>query len=137
MADCKYCGDKAGFLRRRHKECESVHAAGWREMVSLAAAAAAAPDFSEAALQVSLAAIARRSWVEQDGINAAVAEGWREAVGSSLADGILTQDEEARLHEFRDRLALGADGASGKPRRSWTGPPATALCSTPGWPPWR
>lgn len=77
----------------------------------MAAMAAAAPDFSEAALRNGLAAIAQRSWVDEDGIHAAIAQGWREAVGASLADGILTQEEEFRLRAFRDRLALEADGA--------------------------
>ena len=78
----------------------------------MAAQEAVAADFNEAALHISLAAIAQRSRVRQEGIHAAIARGWREAVGESLADGILTQEEETRLRAFRDRLALDSDGSS-------------------------
>jgi hypothetical protein len=78
MGDCHYCGNKAGFLRSKHKECEAANAAGVREMVALAEQAAAAPNFNEAALQASLAAIAGRCWVDQTGIDAAIAEGWHQ-----------------------------------------------------------
>ena len=36
---------------------------------------------------------------------------WLIGVDHSMADGIITQDEEARLREFRDQLALGSDTA--------------------------
>ena len=39
-----------------------------------------------------------------------MAEGWRGGVGSSLADGILTRDEEERWREFRDRFTFQAPG---------------------------
>jgi hypothetical protein len=112
MADCKFCGKKVGFLRSKHKECEATNASGRREMAALAAQAASAPDFSEAALHISLSAIAQRSWIGEDGIRAAIAQGWHDAVRASLADGILTQEEEDRLRVFRDRLGLAGDNST-------------------------
>ena len=106
MADCKYCSKKGGLFRSEHKECATVHRDGWQRMVSLAAQAVGAPDFSEAALRENLAAIARSCFVDDDGISAAIAEGWQQAVGLALADGIITQEEENRLRDFRDRFAL-------------------------------
>ena len=53
--------------------------------------------------------IARRSFLSELDIRAAIADGWREAVRESLADGIVTREEEVRLREFRDAMALGAD----------------------------
>lgn len=53
--------------------------------------------------------IARRSFLNETDIRAAIADGWHEAVKESLADGIVTREEEVRLREFRDVMALGAD----------------------------
>ena len=106
MADCKYCGKKAGLFRKEHKECAVVYSNGWQRMVSLASQAVGAPDFSESALREDLAAIARSCFVDDDGISAAIAQGWQQAVGLALADGILTQEEENRLRDFRDQFAI-------------------------------
>lgn len=112
MGYCRFCGKSAGMLRSMHRECESKRATGYREMVKLAAQAASRPDFDEAHLQQVLTTIAGHSFVNEAGVRAAIAEGWREAVTTSLSDGILTQDEENRLREFRDRLALETSPAN-------------------------
>ncbi len=106
MADCSYCGQKAGFLRRKHKECETAYRTGRRQMVSRVAQAAGAADFSEVKLREDLAAIARACYIAEAEIGQTIAEGWRQAIGESLADSLLTQEEEARLRAFRDQFAL-------------------------------
>ena len=65
MADCSYCGQKAGFLRRKHKDCETAYRAGRRQMVSRVAQAAGAADFSEAKLREDLAAIASACYIAE------------------------------------------------------------------------
>ena len=106
MGSCKYCGGKAGFLRRSHKDCDNAHKAGRQRMVALVAEAAGQSHFSEAALLGDLETIAVASYVDEDGIRAAIAEGWHQAVREGLADGILTQDEEVRLRDFREQFAI-------------------------------
>ena len=75
-------------------------------MVNLAAEAARTHSFDEKALRLSLAEIARRPYVNGANVNQALEAGWKQGVGHSMADGIVTQAEESRLREFRDRLAL-------------------------------
>ena len=106
MGNCKYCARKAGFLRRSHKDCDNSHRAGRQRMVALVAEAAGRSNFSEAALLGDLKSIAADAYISEDGIRAAIAEGWHQAVKEGLADGILTQDEESRLRDFRDQFAL-------------------------------
>ena len=106
MGNCKHCGGKAGFLRRKHQECDAAYQTGRQQMVALVIEAAGRPDFSEPALLGELSAIAGGSFMDEDGIRAALAEGWRQSVKESLADGILTQDEEVRLRDFREQLAI-------------------------------
>ena len=77
-------------------------------MVAMAAGAAASTAFSQTQLRLDLLAVAQRLFFDGDGINAAVAEGWHRAVKERLSGCILTQNEEARLREFRDRFAVEA-----------------------------
>ena len=108
---CPFCRQKAGILSREHPECRRAHQAGWHEMVQLAAQAAGSPDFDESHLRLTLSAVAKISYGNEDTVNQALEEGWKQGVAHSMADGIITQDEEARLREFRDQLALGSDTA--------------------------
>ena len=48
----------------------------------------------------------QRSYGDGATVNQAPEEGWKQEVSHAMADGILTQAEEPRLREFRDRLAL-------------------------------
>ena len=80
------------LLRRQHPQCRDLHAEGVREMVQLAAQAAGAGGFNETALRQTLRAIA---------------DGWAQGVSHAMSDGILTNEEEARLRDCRDSLAIG------------------------------
>ena len=55
--------------------------------------------------------MAKISYGNEDTVNQALEEGWKLGVDHSMADGIITQDEEAQLRKFRDQLALGSDTA--------------------------
>ncbi len=114
MGNCKHCGNKAGFLRRSHKECDNTHRAGRQRMVALVAEAAGQSHFNEAALLGDLETIASGSYIDEDGIRAALAEGWHQAVREGLADGILTQDEEVRLRDFREQFAIEEQHKAGQ-----------------------
>ena len=108
---CPFCHQKAGIISREHPECRRAHQAGWHEMVQLAADAAGSRDFDEGHLRLTLSAVAKISYGNEDTVNQALEEGWKQGVAHSMADGILTQEEETRLREFRDQLALGTDTA--------------------------
>ena len=108
---CPFCNQKAGIISREHPECRRAHQAGWHEMVQLAADAAGSRDFDEGHLRLTLSAVAKISYGNEDTVNQALEAGWKLGVDHSMADGIITQDEEARLREFRDQLALGTDTA--------------------------
>ena len=108
---CPFCHQKAGILSREHPHCRRTFQAGWQEMVQLAAQAAGPPDFDEGRLRLTLSAVAKISYGNEDTVNQALEKGWKQGVVHSMADGIITQDEEARLRGFRDQLALGSDTA--------------------------
>ena len=108
---CRYCGNKAGLIARDHPGCRRTFDAGWDRMVRLAADAARTHAFDEKSLRLSLAEIARNSYGDGDTVNQALEEGWKRGVGHAMADGIITQNEETKLREFRDRLALADSSA--------------------------
>ena len=103
---CRFCRQQAGLLQRDHPECLRTHQAGWQEMVQLAAQAASAHTFNEAALRQTLQAIAQHSRATGEDIERALEEGFAQGVAQAMSDGIITRDEEERLRAFRDRLAL-------------------------------
>ena len=108
---CPLCHQKAGILSREHPQCRRIHDAGFQEMVSLAADATGSPDFDEGHLRLTLSAVAKISYGNEDTVNQALEAGWKQGVEHSMADGIITQEEETRLRQFRDQLALGSDTA--------------------------
>ena len=83
-------------------------------MVQLAAQAARAHTFNEAALRQNLRAIAQRSRATGEDIDRALEEGFRQGVAQAMSDGILTRQEEERLRTFRDHLALEQSAADSK-----------------------
>ena len=104
-------------------------------MVRLAAAAAASHTFDEKSLRLSLAEIARRSYGDGATVNQALEEGWKQGVSHAMADGIVSQSEEARLREFRDRLALDDGAEDQKATTLLERDPPTGSPWTPGSPP--
>ena len=110
---CRYCGQQTGLLKRDHPECRQTHQAGFKEMVQLAAQAAAAHSFNEVALRQSLQAIAQRCYATDLDIEQALEEGFARGIAQALTDGIMIRDEENRLRAFRDHLAL-EDNAAGQ-----------------------
>ena len=111
---CRYCGNKAGVIARDHTECRRTFDASWNRMVGIAADAARSHDFDEKSLRLSLAEIAHGSHGDGATVNEALEEGWKRGIAHAMADGILTQAEETKLREFRDRLALSSAAADPK-----------------------
>ena len=131
MATCRYCGQKAGFLRKQHGQCRDLHATGIREVTQLAAQAAGTSGFSRTALRSTLRAIANRAQATEDDTSQAIADGWAQGVQHAMQDGILTRQEETNLRDFRDRMDnQDLPGII-------TGPPPSPGHPRPGSPPWQ
>ena len=83
-------------------------------MVAIAAEAVRTHNFDEKTLRLTLAEIARCFYGDGATVNEALEEGWNQDVVHSMADGILTQQKETLVREFRDRLALDPAGIDRK-----------------------
>ena len=82
-------------------------------MEALALAATTDPEFNAEAVRQRLAEVGERTFAGEAHVTAALERGWERAVAESLASGALTQSEENRLREFRDKLALESGTAKG------------------------
>ena len=108
MAKCDLCGQEAGLLRKRHKECEATLQTGKSEIVALVAQSVlASPDLPS--LQVRLAEIGQRSFLTQADQKHLIIEAWQKAVDQALEDDILSSEEEESLMGFADSLFLTRD----------------------------
>ena len=85
---CPFCHQKAGILSREHPHCRRTFQAGWHEMVQIAADAAGSPDFDEGHLRLTLSAVAKISYGNEDTVNQTLEEGWKRGVAHSMADRI-------------------------------------------------
>ena len=102
---CRHCGQPADLFQKSHRQCRDLHTTGIQEMTQLAAQAAGTASFNETALRSTLRAIAARARATEDDISQAIADGWAQGVQHAMSDGILTQQEETSLRDFRDRMA--------------------------------
>jgi hypothetical protein len=116
MANCRYCGKPAGFLRRQHAECRRQHDV----------AAAKIPKFFVEALHSPMDAGRFHELVDRDTaqnfVGAAerdelVHRGLGAMIHAALADGALTDTANARIHDLQKTFGismeqLGADGTA-------------------------
>ena len=112
MADCKYCGEPAGLLRRQHKECVQAAALGRQRILEAAVEAIRVTDRLDG-LQSRIEEIEGECRVPVTERQALLVKGWESAVNEFLDDGLLDQAEEERLGRFRERFGLTQDDLDG------------------------
>ena len=112
MGDCKYCGKPAGFLRRKHAECEEqnqqrervIQEGRQRIAIEVLRAIKDSDNFDN--LEKAISEIEQSSFVPSAERKALLIKGWEKSVEQFLEDGILDVEEEKRLVEFKERFAL-------------------------------
>ena len=119
MANCKYCHEAAGFLRRQHGECRESFLAARIQVVEAVSAAMRAPAVDLEALRTTLAEAAKRGRMDDQAVRKAVAEGWSSALMHTLLDQRKAVDvvhvsveEERRAVEVAEALGLNFDAPS-------------------------
>lgn len=105
MGKCKYCGQKAGFLSSKHKDCESKNKFGKIEIIRLIQDTIVnTNDYQK--LKADVEKIAFDSYIKPDDFYPLYTLGFDNAVEKFLEDGILSPDEEEKVGEFREQLNL-------------------------------
>jgi hypothetical protein len=113
MGNCSYCGQRAGFLRKKHSACEAKHNEGWSRMLAIATDSALGKAPLDT-LEAGLGELAKSSFVHTSRVQEALIWGWEQAVDHFLEDGQLDELEEERLGEFRTRFSLSQDQLNGQ-----------------------
>lgn len=98
MGRCIYCGQPAGFLRNKHRECTEKHNQGWKTMIDMAQKAILSG--TAGGLEDDLFAVAEKSFVPRHQVKEALLAGWDEAIEHYLDDGFLDEKEEKQLVSF-------------------------------------
>lgn len=105
MAKCEFCGNDAGLLRNRHRECEQRHEQGVESILAEGRLAALSPqeidEFSARSNE-----IAGRSFIDPGQLRYLRANAWEVAVADALEDDVLSEDEESALVAYRDHFSF-------------------------------
>jgi hypothetical protein len=112
MGKCKYCGEPAGFLRKKHAECEDkfqqhqrVIQDGREKIVrKVSDSINGAEDFND--LERAITKIEKSFFVSTDDRQSLLIEGWEKAVEAFLDDDLLDASEESRLVTFKNYFDL-------------------------------
>lgn len=107
MGNCVYCGRPVGFLRKRHRECDTRHSEGLDRIRS--AAQQSVTTGADSALLKPALDEGASGFVSDQESRLAIIQGFEAAVDQFLEDGLLDADEERRLLAFRNEWSLSQD----------------------------
>ncbi|QTY27793.1 hypothetical protein [Flavobacterium sp. CS20] len=105
MGKCIYCGEKVGFLKKKHKECEFKFQQGKNEYVEVIKSSIL-DESNFNGLEEKLKSIRQQSYLSENLHNDLTTKAFDLAVEHFLEDGILSPDEEEKVEIFKDRFQL-------------------------------
>ncbi len=108
MSKCKYCGEEAGMLRNRHKECQQNYDSGISRVLEHASSAAMGLITPTDAEQL-ISEIASESFLDNSSINSQLIIAFENAVATALDDDALTEVEESDLEIYIKHFGLSQD----------------------------
>lgn len=105
MGKCIYCGENAGFFRRKHNACEIKNLEGQKTYFN---------EINKSILDISLHEglaqrldrIGKDSFLSEQTRNQIIVKAFDQSVAKVLEDGILSSDEENHLAQFVQQLNL-------------------------------
>ena len=108
MSLCKYCNNPAGIFRKLHKECEVAHYSARDSIVAATVAcirtSSSYKDYDEKMIRIS-----SEGFIDEATRRSLIVSGWEQAVESYFEDGLLDQDEEKSLAEFKASSGFAQD----------------------------
>lgn len=107
MSNCIFCGKPAGFFHNEHHECAEKHESGRRQITNLIL------DIPSSLAPIGSAAsrvkeVAEQSFISESERKDLSLAAWSSAVDSSLHNGVLSEEIEKRLVDFKDVLSLSS-----------------------------
>ncbi len=105
MWKCKYCGDKAGFFKRKHKECEGKYIMGKSE-IGLLARDALFGKIKTDGLKKKVDQIADDCHISADEVRDALFMSFYVFVLEVIDEGLITEDQEHQVGLFMRDMNL-------------------------------
>lgn len=105
MGKCKYCGQKAGFLNSKHKECEEKYKKGKNDIICLIERTIIDLNNLQS-LKMNVEKLANDNYIPSTEIDQLYTNGFDNAIEKFLDDGVLTKEEEEKVEEFIKQLNL-------------------------------
>ena len=108
MGKCIFCGEKAGFLKKKHKECELKFNEGQLKYVELVKSSILGNrDLQE--LSEDLLSLKQSSFLSDVHHINLLTDAFDQVVSKVLEDGMLSVAEEEKITRFCDFMQLGQD----------------------------
>ena len=105
MSKCIYCGEKAGLLSKKHKECEIKYFQDIQSLVDFTSQTILkGEDFENLADKIN--STIKTSFIKDDEIEEILGIGYDDAIEKFLDDGILSKEEEDKASEFNEFFKL-------------------------------
>jgi hypothetical protein len=105
MGNCIYCGNKAGLLSNKHKDCENRYIQRKQEIIDTTSNTIVNGTSLEI-LRQNINSISKDSFIKEDELDKLLALGYDTAVDKFLSDGILSKEEENKAAEFYEFFNL-------------------------------
>jgi len=103
MGACKFCGQEAGFLRNKHRECEATHQHAQREIVDLIRRQGT-EVLGVKYLLKDMQKLAQSSYIDHRTFQNLLVTGWEEVAKSALRKPHFDGNEIVALLELAERL---------------------------------
>ena len=108
MGKCTFCGQKAGFLKTMHKECQTKYQDGKSQIIDkICNAIVDSLDFMK--LDNDVKVISKDCFIKQEEINNLYSEGFDAAVNKFIKDGLIPAEDESKINEFIKYFNFGQD----------------------------
>jgi len=105
MGMCLHCGQPAGILRRRHRECETKHQEG-RELFRHSVLQVVSGQLDVAKLGSKFLELRESHYISDAVAKPLLVEAWENAVVRAFEDGVLSESEESGLGSVAEYFAL-------------------------------
>ena len=105
MGNCIYCGEKAGFLSKRHKECQCKFDIGKSDIISLIKQIGK-QKLELSSLKNEIINTAKQSFIDEETLTNLYIQGFELLVDEAFEDGVLSADEEENFLNFMEHFNL-------------------------------
>lgn len=108
MGRCKYCGQKAGFLSNKHKDCEIKYNDGKSEIIKMIEdTIISSNDYNK--IKTDIVRTSNDSFIKEEELDSIYTSAFDNTVEHFLEDGILSEEEENKLTQFTNSLGLSQE----------------------------